>query len=310
MSPALLVLAGIALAAAGGELFVRGILGLARWWRVPPGVVAATLAAFATSAPELSVAVNAARAAAPEIALGNALGANVVNIALILGIAMLLAPLRPDAAALRIDAPAALAAPLAIGFAAWDGSISRADAALLGTLFFVWLGVRTAAAGRDRVLSQGEVSGRARWLAVAYCGGGLACLFAAGDLIVAGGRGLAAAYGLGEFLVGATIVAIGTTVPELATTLVARLRGEDSVGLATVLGSTLFNALAIVPVAGLIHPIAAGGAQLAWVLAAGLLAVALAVIRPGRLLGRGRGALLLGVYVAYLAVLAASAADA
>jgi cation:H+ antiporter len=125
---ALLMLAGIGCAVAGGDLFVRGVVSLAAWWRVPAGIIGATVAAFATSSPELSVAVNAALESRPQVALGDALGSNVVNVGVVLGLALAFSAITVDRGALVRDVPMALAAPAVLGLLALDGSVSRVDA--------------------------------------------------------------------------------------------------------------------------------------------------------------------------------------
>ena len=133
------LLAGALCAAAGGELFVRGAVGLARWARVAPGIVAATVVAFATSSPELSVAVNSALAGTPEVALGDALGSNVVNIALILGLALAVAAIHSPRESLRREFPVGLLVPIGTAGLCVDGALSRLDGVIMLAVFAVWL---------------------------------------------------------------------------------------------------------------------------------------------------------------------------
>lgn len=303
MNEYLALVLGVACAAAGGELFVRGAVGIARWLRVSPGIVGATVAAFATSSPELSVAVSAALAGGPQIALGNALGSNVVNVALILGIALAVSPIGSPGGSMKRDFPVALLAPAVTALLLIDGVLSRLDGLLLLGMFLAWL-VATVLEARHQRSSVEQVLGvQRRWVWLAHGAGGLALLGVAGTLIVAGGRGLALALGIDEFVVGATVVALGTTAPELATVLAAKLRGHDEVGLGTILGSNIFNGLFIVAVAATIHPIAVELSEAAIALAFGL--VALAATFPGRdgAIGRTRGVLLLALYAAYVLML-------
>lgn len=296
----LLLLAGVICAAAGGELFVKGAVGLARWAKVSPGVIAVTVAAFATSSPELSVAVNSALDRAPEIALGNALGANVVNVALILGIALLISGMRTQRESVRRDFPAALVIPAITVLFASDGLLSRLEGGLMLAGFAVWLlvAVNDARQERRRAAPSGTPEQHKRALLAVPAG--LALLVAAGSLIVDGARGIAVEYGLEEFVIGATVVAIGTTVPELATTLIAKHRGHDDVGLGTVLGSNLFNGLFIVGVAAVIHPIAVAPRDVLVAAGFGLAAVALVFPAKDGSIRRNRGLVLLLLYIAYL----------
>jgi cation:H+ antiporter len=300
MNDILVLILGMVCAGAGGELFVRGIVGIARATRIPPGIVAVTLAAFATSSPELAVAISAALAHAPEISLGDALGSNVVNVALILGLTALLAAIRSPRDSVRRDFPAAFLAPLLLAALAWDGVLSRADGVALLIAFTLWLVLTVIEAWRRRSAVE-AVLGEARpWRAVVQCAMGLALLVAAGRLIVLGAQGIAAVLGLDAFVIGATLVALGTSAPELATALIARWRGHDEIGLGTILGSNIFNGLFIVGVAATIWPIGIVWQEVAATLGFGM--VALIAVFPGRagIIGRGRGLLLLGTYALYL----------
>jgi cation:H+ antiporter len=158
-------------------------------------------------------------------------------------------------------------------------------------------------ARRQRSSIEEVLGGQRLWVAVAHGAAGFALLAIAGTLIVDGARGLALAWGMDEFVVGATVVALGTTAPELATVLAAKLRGHDEVGLGTVLGSNIFNGLFIIPIAAAIHPIAVGRAETAIALGFGAVAIALTYPGGSGLIGRLRGALLLALYAAYVASL-------
>lgn len=290
---------GVACAAAGGELFVRSVIGFALAARVSGAIIGATIAAFATSSPELAVAISAATHHKPQIALGDALGSSVVNVALILGLALVISPIQSPRSSLKRDFPVALGVPVITAFLCIDGVLSRIEGALLFGLFLVWLVAVVMDAHRQRSASSVSDS-PSSWHAAIYGAVGLALLFGAGQLIVSGARGIAESLGLTEFVIGATIVAIGTSVPELATTLIAKLRGHDDVGLGTVLGSNIFNGLWIVPIAAFIHPIEIEWQEAAIALAFGVLAML--VVFPSRqgLIGRSRGVMLLIVYGLYL----------
>ena len=303
MSAAVLIVLGVAAAGLGGELFVRGSVGLATRMRIAPGIVGATVVAFGTSSPELSVGVNAALEGAPEISLGDALGSNVLNVALILGLALVLAGATPRRADLNRDLPVALIAPLITLGLAYDGTISRVDGAILLACFAGWLTVTARQAARERNDAAGILGepNRARITRDALAG--LALLILAGRLIVLAAQDIGEILGWDAFTVGAVMVAIGTSTPELATTIVARLRGHDEVSVGAVLGSNIFNGLLIVGVAAAITPIRVFGPELQ--LAIGTSVLSLLLILPGRSdrLGRRRGAALLVLYLAYLIAL-------
>lgn len=291
---------GIACAGVGGELFVRGAVGLAHWARISPGIVGATVAAFATSSPELSVSISSAMAGAPQIALGNALGSNVVNIALILAIALVISGIQSPRDSIRRDFPTALLVPLITGVLFLDGVLSRIDGLLLLGLFLAWLIAAIIEARRQRSATERILGEHKIWAAIASSITGLAMLFAAGSLIVTGARGIAISLGIDEFIIGATIVAAGTTVPELATTIISKLRGHDEVGLATLLGSNIFNGLFIVAVAAIIHPISVDWREVATALVFGFIAVAITFPPRRGLIERRRGIMLLMLYLTYL----------
>jgi cation:H+ antiporter len=299
-----LLLLGAICAGIGGELFVRGAVRTAAWLHVRPGLIGATVAAFATSAPELMVGVTAALEGAPAIALGNALGANVVNLTLALGLSLLVGPSVLSQGGVMRDLPAALAVPALTGLALLDGKIGRFDATVLLVVFATWLALSIR---QEREAPEAEMpfSRRERLLTVGLVAAGLAMLVLAGDAFVAGALGLSDRFGWDRFVVGATLVAVGTTVPELATSVIAKLRGQDEIGLGTLLGSCVFNGSFIVPVTAMIRPISAGLAEVGVALAFGLAAVLAALPYRARTLGRRRAFLLLGVYVAYLVALLA-----
>ena len=297
----LAVLAAVVLAAVGGEAFLKSILGAAIHLRVPKRVVAITLAAFATSSPELTVSTVAALAGEPQIGLGDALGSNVVNIALIFGLALLYGAVPTRRDDFGRDFYLALAVPLLTLVFVVDGQLARAEALLLLAVFAGWLAltVRQALHERDAPveLDARELSpGRSLALGVL----GLAALVAAGRLFVGGATGIAAAFAVDGYVVGVVLVAIGTSLPELVTVLLSRLRGHDDVGVGTLIGSNLFNGLAIVGIAGVIHPISVPLAEVALTLACGM--AALLMLRPDcrGLIGRGRGVLLLLLYAGFV----------
>ncbi len=300
----MLLLLGSILAGVGGEFFVRGLVTLGVWWRVPPGIVGATVGAFATSAPEMSVAVNSAVAGRPEIALGDVLGSNVVNIGLILGIALLFAAILVDGGTLAREYPAAATAPLVVGLLAFDGTLGRVDGLILLVLFGAWLSQSAIAARRIRALTPLTLQERSRTSVVVNLGLGLALLVAAGRVILTGAVGLSAALGWDGFVVGAVLVALGTSAPELATVLIARFRGHDAVAVGTLLGSNIFNTLLIVGTAAVIHPITVDSVQSdVGVLAS--TALVLLIIPMAGVLARWRSLPLLCSYALVLAVLAA-----
>lgn len=291
---------GVLLAGAGGEIFIRGAVGLAHWARVSPGIIACTVVAFATSSPELAVSISAALAGTPQIALGDALGSNVVNVALILASAVAISGLQTPRRNLTRDFPVALLIPVITLVLLLDGVVSRIDGCLLVGLFTCWLCAVIIEARKQRSSADKILGEQRRMVAAVFSIAGLAMLIAAGRLVVHGAKGIAIAFGLDEFTIGATVVAVGTSVPELATTIIAKLRGHEEIGLGTILGSNIFNGLLIIGVAAIISPISVDWREVAGVLTFGILTVALTFPNSRGLIERRRGALLLTLYAAYL----------
>lgn len=301
MNSYIALLIGLACAGVGGELFVRGTVGLAMAARISPGIIAATVAAFATSSPELTVAISSALNGVPEISLGDVLGSNVVNVALILATALLFAPVTAPRDGIRRDFPVAALVPAILGVLLLDGHLSRLDGLVLLAGFFAWL-VAIIHEVRKQRSAVAQVLGETRSVRALVEGViGLALLIAAGKLIVYGATGIAKTYGLSEFVIGATVVAVGTSVPEFATVIISRVRGHDEVGIGTILGSNIFNGLFIVGVACMITPINVPFSATAPALILGFAAVVLTYPPRSGIIDRWRGGMLLAVYAAYLA---------
>ncbi len=300
MNDLLILLLGVVCAGIGGELFVRGAVGLARWARVSPGIIGATVAAFATSSPEMSVSISSALAGNPEIALGDALGSNVVNVGLILGLALVISGIQSTRDSVKRDFPVALLIPVITGVLFLDGELSRVDGCLMISIFFAWLLAVVVEARKQRSDAAEALGEDRRWLVVVFCAVGLALLVTAGYLIVAGARGISIAFGVNEFIIGATVVAIGTSTPELATTIIAKLRRHDEVGLGTILGSNIYNGIFVVAVAAIIHPITVAWREVAIALVFGLVALGFSYPKRNGFIERRRGVLLVGLYALYL----------
>jgi len=303
----LALLAAIAVAALGGAIFLKGVLGVAEWLRLPKIVVATTLAAFATSSPEIAVSSIAAASGKPEIGLGDALGSNVVNLGLILGLALFFGPLAASCRDCRRDFVLALVVPALTLLLALDGVLSRADGLLLIALFVLWMALVVRQARTHRrtapVTAAPPVAAtRAGFFLLV----GLAALIAAGRLFVKGASGLALVMGMHPYVIGATLVAVGTSLPELVTVVLSRLRGHDDIGLGTLLGSNLFNGLAIVGTAATIQPISVPLGELAVAATFGMVTVLLVVPR-GPTISRMRGLALLAAYASFVFMTATQA---
>jgi cation:H+ antiporter len=226
----------------------------------------------------------------------------VVNVALILAIPVLISGIKSAPDSVSREYPVALFAPMLTAILALDGVLSRIDGVVLLCVFIVWLTSITLEVRKQRSAAEKVLGEQRGWLAIILCGVGLAFLIAAGHYIVIGAKGIALAFGIHPFVIGATIVAIGTSVPELATTIIAKIRKHDEVGLGTILGSNIFNGLFIIAVAAIIYPIKIALDEVMLVLMFGIIVVILIVPMQDHYIGRWRGLLLLGLYVLYVAM--------
>jgi len=304
MNDYLLLLAGVACAATGGELFVRGTVGIASVMRIAPSIIAVTIAAFATSSPELSVAVNSGLAGKSQLSLGDALGSNIVNISLVLGITLLIAGIPVSSEVLKRDAPVAVLAPLLTGILLIDSMIDRLEGVFMLAIFGVWMGATIKQALKDRTPAKGPVTVTGRLVPWLQVFGGLLMLVVSGRLIVLSTTGIARVFGIDDFIIGATLVAFGTSVPELASTVLAKIRGHDEIGVGTVLGSNIFNNLFIVAVAAIIRPIRVPLTEVLPAIFFGILSLLIALPRRrSGIIRRRQGVLLLLMYSIYVMTL-------
>ncbi len=306
LAAALLLAGGMLCLGLGASWLVEGASRLALRLGVAPMIVGLTVVGFGTSMPEFSVSVLASLRGSRGLSLGNAVGSNVMNLLLVLGLAAVVRPIhvRGSRKALLRDLGMGILPALVIVGLAWRGFLGRAVAAVLVAIFglFLWLNVRTARSSRgERVAVAGTVAGNA-----ALTGVGIALLVAGADLMVRGGVSLARAAGISEAVIGLTLVAFGTSLPELATSVAAAFKGESEISVGNVLGSNVFNLGLIVGTAFLIRP----GAVPAFVihqdipfLLAATAVVGLVILRDGRI-SRGEGGFMLVVFVMYLVFMA------
>lgn len=316
----LLIGVGMLLLVAGGETLLRGAVGLATLLRLTPAVIGLTVVAAGTSVPELAVSMIAAAKGSTEIAVANVVGSNIFNILAILGLAALIRPLVLSGNAIRLEYPVMALVTLLCVVACSDGEISRLDAGLFVlihvtfTAFMVRL-VRQQMSQSELHNLQGEVEELAKtvarparaWVSVALVVVGVALLGAGAQSTVSGAVSLARIIGLSERVIGLTIVAAGTGLPEVVTSLVSSYRGRDDVAIGNVMGSNLFNILGILGLSGLASPlpVPAGIIQSDnwWML--GITVLLFPIIFTERRITRLEGAVLLGIYGAYLAFLLA-----
>ncbi|MBI1238817.1 MAG: sodium:calcium antiporter [Alphaproteobacteria bacterium] len=292
------LLLGIVLAWAGGELFVRGSVRLAYAWGIAPAIVGLTIAAFATSSPEAAVSAIAAAEGRPTVALGAALGSNIVNLGLILALPLLILGGRESSSRHAHGYLMALISPAIFAAVAYDGELGQVDAAILFAVFAAWVVITAITARGSRSGGPQERPGAAA--AVFGLIVGLAVLVAAAHFIVTGATTIAENFAVPPFLIGATIVALGTSVPEIATVIIATVRGHQDVGVSALWGSNVFNTLFVIPIAAAIHPMADIWAMSLPALIVGFFVVLITWPYGAARLGRGRAILLLAAYGAYV----------
>ena len=307
-----LIFIGIALLVWSADRFTDGASALARNFGVSPLIVGLTIVAIGSSAPEIFVSVTASLADSPGLAIGNAIGSNIANIALVLGVTAIISPLQVNSNVIRREFPILIVITLLAGVALWDGHLSFLDGSLLVSglfLYLVWI-VRTAMKTKqdDLMLTtlmdelpDGMPTNRAViWVVI-----GLILLPLSSQILVNGASGIAVHFGVSEFIIGVTIVALGTSLPELAASIASVLKGEHELAIGNVIGSNIFNILGVLGIAGIIHPISVDQAvlykdyALMLFLTFVMLVMAYGFRGPGSI-KRGEGIILFLIYITFL----------
>jgi len=257
----LLIIAGLVLLMWGADRFVHGAASAARNLGIAPLLIGLTVVAFATSAPEILVSVVAALQKEPGLAVGNAIGSNIVNIGLVLGVTAMVRPIKMESATLRREMPALLAVSLLTVSLFLDSYLSRVDGLVMLTgliIVMVWLarlGLRSAANDPIKRDFEAEIpSDVSMKMAVVWLAVGLGTLLVGAELLVDGAIGIATALGISEVVIGILVVALGTSLPELAVSLASALKGEYGLAIGNIVGSNIFNLLAVIGVAATIEP--------------------------------------------------------
>ncbi|KQS68723.1 calcium/sodium antiporter [Modestobacter sp. Leaf380] len=309
-----LLVAGLVLLVAGGELLVRGASGLGRALGVSPLVVGATLVATATSAPELAVSVDATLSGSPGLAVGNAVGSNTVNILLVLAVAALIRPQSGARTLLRFDLPVALGLAVLLLVLGLDDELGRLDGALLvvGLVGYLALSVVRGRRADSGAATTEEAPRRPLRDGVSVLVG-VGLLVLGARWLVDSASEIAASLGLSDLVIGLTVVAIGTAMPEITTAVVAALKGDTQLAVGNVVGSNVANLGLVLGVPALLVPggIAVDPAAVRFdvpVMIAATLALAV-VLYTGSRVSRSEGAVLLAWFVAYTAYLVLDSAD-
>lgn len=308
----LLLIVGFAVLMAGGELLVRGASGIALKAKVSPLVVGLTVVSLGTSAPEMLVSVQAALDGNADISIGNVIGSNIANLGLVLGITAMIFPIAVDRLIIRQDWPMMMASSLAFFFFALDGKLTFLEGLILATtlVFFTvyllfrskWFDTPEPEVEVDELKAQAKKTYWGLFLLVIL---GCIGLYYGSEWFVEGAVKIAHAFGVSEHIIGVTLVAFGTSVPELAASGIAAYRQESDISIGNLVGSNIFNLLGVLGVTSLIMPINISDSVLQfdmwWML--GIALILLPIMFFGSRVSRWNGFLLLAIYVLYIVTL-------
>lgn len=307
----ILLLIGFALLIKGADFFVDGASNMARLLRVSPILIGLTIVAFGTSSPEATVSIIAALEGSADISLGNVIGSNILNTTLVVGIAAFLYPLKVESATIKKEIPFTLLASVVLlvlisdtalqGFEA--NLLTRSDGLilLLFLTIFLYYVIEVAMKGRKESATE-EVPKNIKWgKSILFSLLGLVAIIFGGDMVVKNGTSIALSLGMSETLVGLTIIAIGTSLPELVTSIIAALKKESEIALGNIVGSSIFNILFVLGSAAFISPLAVNNKVFIDMIIMIVLTVLLFVFsRTNYKIGKKEGISLVVVYVVYL----------
>lgn len=298
----------------GGEFLVRGAVGIAKKFQISTLVIGMTVISFGTSAPELFVSIGAALDGNAEIAIGNVIGSNVANLALVLGMTVLILPIIVDRNSKVIDWPMMMLATILFALFAMDGHISRYEGGILFAILvaFTFFLIRNSRRRNKQlaveVAEDDDEISKVKdpiWKALGFTLIGLVALYFGSEWLVNGAVGIAESLGMEKRVIAVTVVAFGTSVPELVTSLVAAFKKETDISIGNLIGSNIFNIMAVVGITSIIQPMPVEDKAIHfdmwWVVI--IAAALLPMMLIGKRIGRFKGALLVGSYIAYMIIL-------
>lgn len=306
-------IAGFLLLVGGAEVFVRGATRVAVMFGIPPLVIGLTVVALGTTAPEIAVSIMSSLQGKADIALGNVIGSNILNVLLILGVSAVIAPLTVSRQLIRLDVPVMIVLSVLVIGLAVDGGLGRFDGALLLLLAVAYTGFQVYLGRREKkpdvcefaekFASPGEVGPRAYLACAALILVGAGALVLGSQWLVEGAVAAARAMGISEMIIGLTIVAVGTSLPEVATSVIASVKGQRDIAVGNVIGSNIYNMLAVLGAGAVVGPggIPVSTAALYFDMPV-LVAVSMAclpIFFTGSRISRGEGLTFLFYYVAY-----------
>jgi len=306
----LILAAGVAILAVGADVFVRGAFGIAERLGMSPFVIGLVVVGFGTSTPELAVSVGAALSGSTDIAVGNVVGSNIANVGIILGLAAVVAPLAVRMRMVRVELPIMIGVSLLLWALASFGVILLWEGVLLLAAFgvFMWFLLRTSKDESKQVQDEyvaENPKGKASWRSGLFIVLGLAGLIGGAQLAVESATSLARLWGMSELLIGLTVVAVGTSLPELASSAAAAYRGHADIAIGNVIGSNIYNILFILGVSALVTPLPTTASTLMWLdipVMIGFAVVLVPMMLMGLKITRANGVFLLLAYAAYIAV--------
>ena len=303
----LFIIVGLVLLVLGGDWLLKSAVGMSLRLNISKIIIGMTVVSFATSAPELIVSIKSAMAGFPDIAIGNVVGSNIANIGLILGVVMIISKMKVDVSFFKTDWPAVMVSSfLLYGMLLYDGEISRIDGVLLFLLliaFVVYL-IKSQKGNESEIEVPLEDTMKMYKVIGFLVIGGIA-LYAGSELLIKGAVNLATAFGVSDRVIAVTVVAIGTSIPELSASLIAAIKKESSISIGNVLGSNIFNILSVIGFSAIIHPIKFMDSRLLtfdmiWMLGFALILPLLVLMPKKGFLDRKAGIILVTSYVLFL----------
>lgn len=303
------LIVGLAVLIFGGELLVRGASRIALSLKISPLVVGLTIVAFGTSAPELLTSIKSALEGSPDIAIGNVVGSNMVNLSLILGFTALIFPIPVQRNSIRVDWPMAMGSALLLYFFMWNGYLEAYEGIIFililiaYTTFIVKKSRKEIKAAKDVIAEKINIANRKQLpthILLILLGG--AGLYFGADWFLMGAKGFTSYLGVSERVIGLTVVAIGTSLPEMTTSIMASIRKQSDVALGNLIGSNIFNVLSILGITSIIKKTAVSAdifqSDMIWMLGISFIVLPMMVLRKS--IERFEGAILLAIYIIYM----------
>jgi cation:H+ antiporter len=303
----LYIIIGLVFLVLGGDWLLKSAVGMSMRLNISKIIIGMTVVSFATSAPELIVSIKSAMAGFPDIAIGNVVGSNIANIGLILGVVMLISSMKVDVSFFKTDWPAVMISSSLFYFMLlYDGEISRIDGFILFSLliaFVIYL-IKTQKGNEDEIEIPLEDTMKMYKIVWFLAIGGLA-LYGGSELLIEGAVNLAKTFGVSDRVIAVTVVAVGTSIPELSASLIAAIKKESAISIGNVLGSNIFNILSVIGLSAIIHPIKFMDEKvlsfdMLWMLGFTLILIPLVVMPKRGFLDRKAGILLVGSYILFV----------